>query len=129
VVGLAASEARIALDNLRVAARAFADAIADARPPEGAELRAEMALLRRADVPNVDGDTTKALTSVTHAASELLRQARSLAAERPRVSLASRRLEAELSIAAAVLRAIANDTVSNSLTADGDAATPRKAGG
>jgi hypothetical protein len=107
VVGQAATEARIALDNLRAAAKAFADAIAATRPPDGTDLRAEMALLRRADVPNVEGDTTKALTSVTHAASELLRHARPLAAEQPRISLASRRLEAELCIAEAVLRAIA----------------------
>jgi hypothetical protein len=102
----ATTEARIALDNLRTSARAFADAVADARAPEGTELRAETALLRRADVPTVDGDTMKALAAVTQAASDLLRQARAFVAEQPRLLLSARRLEADLAIAAGVLRTI-----------------------
>lgn len=106
----ALAEARIALENVRASAKSFAEAIADARAAVGGPASTEPAVVRRADVAALEGDAMRALGAMSRAARELLKNARAFIPEHPRLSFAVRRLEADLAIAAAVLRTMEHAT-------------------
>lgn len=101
----AIDEARIALENIRASAHAFAEMLGEIRARDGAVATTDLALLRRAELPAFE-DTMKALATLSRASTDLIRHGRAQIAQHPNLALAARRLESDLCIAAGVIQAI-----------------------